>query len=50
MKAVFIVRYGNTPVGSVMAETKWEAIERVYSRMINDHPDLIRGAFKAKKV
>jgi hypothetical protein len=50
MKSIFKVYYGNFFVGSVMAETKWEAIEKVYSKMINDHPSLIRGGFNVRKI
>lgn len=49
-KSVFRVYCGSVLVGSTLAETSYEAIERVYSKLIQYYPDLKRNTFKAKKV
>lgn len=46
---LFKVYYGNVLVKTVVAHTKWEAIELVYSRLICEYPQLIRSKFKAKR-
>jgi hypothetical protein len=47
---LFKVFYGNVLVKTVVAHTRWEAVELVYSRLIPEYPHLIRSQFKAKKV
>lgn len=49
-KSVFRVYCGSVLVGSVVAETSFEAIERVYSKLTEYYPDLKRNTFKAKKI
>jgi hypothetical protein len=45
----FKIYYGNVYVLSVCAQTKWEAIERAYSKFMSDVPNLKREKFTAKK-
>jgi hypothetical protein len=47
---VFRVYYGSVLVGTVLAETSYEAIERVQCKLTEYYPDLKRKAFNAKKV
>ena len=47
---VYKVFYGEVLVKTVFAHSKWEAIEKVYSRYIVEHPQLLRSQFKAKKL
>jgi hypothetical protein len=34
----------------VSAHTKWEAIDKVYSRLICEYPDLNRSSIKAERI
>ncbi len=45
---LFKVYYENVLVKTVVAHTKWEAVEKVYSRYIGEYPNLVRSLFKAK--
>jgi hypothetical protein len=45
---LYEVYYQNVLVKTVVAHTKWEAIEKVYSRLIGEYPNLVRSLFKAK--
>lgn len=47
---LYKVFYGNVLVKTVVAHTRWEAIELVYSRLICEYPHLIRSQFKAKRL
>lgn len=47
---LYKVYYGNILIRTVVAHTKWEAIEKVYSRSILDYPDMIRSKLKAYAV
>lgn len=47
---LFKVYYEKNLVKTIVAHTKWEAVELVYSRLIWEYPNLIRSKFKAKKV
>lgn len=46
---LFRVYYGSVFVKTVVAHSKWEAIEKAYSKLITDYPHLIRSKFKAEK-
>lgn len=46
----FKIFYDKICVWSVVAYTKWEAIDRAYYNFIGDRPHLQRDKFKAKKV
>lgn len=46
---LYKVYYENVLVKTVVAHTKWEAIEKVYSRMYPEFPNLLRSKFKAVK-
>ncbi len=45
---LYEVYYENVLVKTVVAHTKWEAIEKVYSRLYPEFPNLVRSLFKAK--
>lgn len=45
---LYQVYYQNVLVKTVVAHTKWEAIEKVYSRLYPEFPNLVRSLFKAK--
>ena len=45
---LYEVYYQNVLVKTVVAHTKWEAIEIVYSRLYPEFPNLVRSLFKAK--
>jgi hypothetical protein len=47
---LYKVYYGNVLVKTVVAHTRWEAVELVYSRLICEYPQIIRSMFRAKKV
>lgn len=47
---LYKVYYGSVLVKTVVAHTRWQAVEIVYSRYIGEYPNLIRSMFKAKKV
>jgi hypothetical protein len=47
---LYKVFYGKVLVKTVVAHTRWEAIELVYSRLIYEYPHLIRSQFKAKRL
>lgn len=49
-KYYFEVFYQGHKVQTIVAHTKWEAIDRVFYRYIGENPLLIRGHFKAKKI
>jgi hypothetical protein len=46
----FKIYYAQAFVCSVVAHTKWEAIDRAFYKFIGDCPHLERAKFKAKKV
>ena len=46
----FKIYYAHAFVWSVVAHTKWEAIDRAYYKFIDDCPHLERSKFKAKKI
>lgn len=46
----FKIYYAQQLVWSVVAHTKWEAIDRAYYKFIGDCPHLERTKLKAKKV
>ena len=46
----FKIYYAQAFVWSVVAHTKWEAIDRAYYKFIDDCPYLERSKFKAKKI
>lgn len=46
----FKIFYGQVCVWSVVAHTKWEAIDKAYYKFIGERPHLERTKFKAKKV
>ena len=43
----FNVYYGKVCVWSVVAHTKWEAIDKAYYKFIENRPDIDRGKFRA---
>lgn len=45
----FEVYYQGHLVQTIVAHTKWEAIDRVFYRHIGYNPLLVRGHFTAKK-
>ncbi len=47
---VFKVYYGGVFVIDIIAHTKWEAIEKAWSKFSPTRPLLKRGKFKAKKI
>lgn len=44
----FNVYYENVCVWSILAHTKWEAIDRAYNRFIGLYPNIDRNKFKIK--
>lgn len=46
----FKLFYDGKHVYSVVAHTKWEAIEKTYSKFIFEHPYLLRQKFKVTKI
>lgn len=46
----FKVYYGKICVWSVVAHTKWEAIDKAYYKFVTDKPKLDRSKFSAKKI
>lgn len=46
----FKIFYDKVCVCSVVAHTKWEAIDRAYYKFIGDRPHLVRAKFKAQKI
>lgn len=46
----FKIFYDKVCVWSVVAHTKWEAIDKAYYRFIGDRPHLVRAKFKAQKI
>jgi hypothetical protein len=46
---LFKVYYGNILIRTIVAHTKWEAVEKAYSRYSLDYPDMIRSKLKAIK-
>lgn len=46
---LFKVYYEKTFVLSVVAHTKWEAVDKTYYKFITEHPYLERKKFKAIK-
>jgi hypothetical protein len=46
----FKIFYDKLYVLSIVAHTKWEAIDKAYYKFIGDRPHLDRAKFKAKKV
>jgi hypothetical protein len=46
----FNVYYGKVCVWSIVAHTKWEAIEKAYYKFIEKHPKLERKKFDARIV
>ena len=46
----FKIYYGQVCILSVVAHTKWEAIDKAYYKFIGDRPHLDRAKFKGKKV
>lgn len=46
----FKVFYAQSFLCSIVAHTKWEAIDRAYFKFIGDRPHLDRAKFKAKKI
>lgn len=47
---IFAVFYGRTFVCKIYAHSKFEAIERVYSRVVQVRPDMERQKYCAKVV
>jgi hypothetical protein len=45
---MYAVYYGGTYVCKIYACTKWEAIERVFSRVANVHPNTDRKKYTIK--
>ena len=45
----FKIYYAQEFVWSVVAHTKWEAIDKAFYKFISDHPYLERKKFKAIK-
>ena len=46
---LFKVYYGSILIRTIVAHTKWEAIEKAYSRYSIDYPGMIRSKLKALK-
>lgn len=46
----FKIFYNKVCVLSVVAHSKWEAIDKAYYKFIGDMPHLDRAKFKAKKI
>ena len=46
----FRVLYGQICIMSVVAHTKWEAIDKAYSKFIGEHPQIVRAKLKAKRI
>ena len=46
----FKLFYDTKYVCLIVAHTKWEAIEKAYSKFIFEHPYLLRQKFKATKI
>jgi hypothetical protein len=46
---LFKVYYGNILIRTIVAHTKWEAVEKIYSRYNLDYPGMIRSKLKAIK-
>jgi hypothetical protein len=49
-KYYFEVYYQGHLVQTIVAHTKWEAIDRVFYRHVGENPLLNRSFFKAKKI
>jgi hypothetical protein len=47
---LYNVFYGNILIKTIVAHTRWEAVEKVYSRYNLDYPGMIRSKLKAVKV
>ena len=47
---LYEVYYQNILVKTVVAHTRWEAVEKVYSRLQPDYPHVVRSLFRAKKL
>jgi hypothetical protein len=47
---LYKVFYGNILIKTIVAHTRWEAVEKVYSRYNLDYPGMIRSKLKAVKV
>lgn len=47
---LFEVYYGKNLVKTITAHTKWEAVEKVYSRLVPEYPNLDRSLFRVKKI
>lgn len=46
----FKIFYGTMYALSVVAHTKWEAIDKAYQKIIADYPTADRSKLRAKKV
>lgn len=47
---LYKVYYQNVLVKTVVAHSRWEAVELVYSRLYPEYPQLVRSLFKAVKL
>lgn len=47
---LYKVYYGEVLVKTVVAHSRWEAVEKVYSKYIDDYPNLKRSLFKADAI
>ena len=45
---LYEVYYQNVLVKTIIAHTKWEAIDKVYNRLIPEYPNLVRSLFRVK--
>jgi hypothetical protein len=46
---LFKVYYGKELVCTMVARTKWEAVDRAYYKYLYLHPNIERSLFRAKK-
>ena len=46
----FKIYYGNVAVCTLVAHTKWEAIDKAFYKYIGVHPHIVRSKFKATKL
>jgi hypothetical protein len=49
-KHYFKIYYAGRFIESILAETKWEAIDRAYHKYLGLHQNVVRGQLKANKV
>jgi hypothetical protein len=47
---LFNLYYGSELLGSIVAHTKWEAVDRIYHRMVDKSSGLERAKIRAKKI